>query len=51
MVCFFLSFVVEQNKNRLSKEFGALINSITTSLLDMIEVSGFFAVLAAVAKV
>ncbi len=37
-------------EERLSKEYGALINSITTSILDMIEVSGFFAVLTAVAK-
>lgn len=37
-------------EQRLSKEYGKLINSITTSLLDMVEVSGVLRVLAAVAK-
>lgn len=37
-------------EERLSKEYGKLINSITSSLLDMVEVSGFFKVLTAVSK-
>jgi hypothetical protein len=40
----------DPTEERLSREYGALINSITTSVLDMVEVSGFFAVLTAVAK-
>ncbi len=40
----------DPNEERLSREYGELINSITTSVLDMVEVSGFFAVLTAVAK-
>ena len=35
---------------RLSQEYGKLINSITSSILDMVEISGVFRVLAAVAK-
>ena len=37
-------------EERLSKEYGKLINSITSSILDMVEISGVFRVLAAVAK-
>ncbi len=40
----------DPTEERLSREYGALINSITSSVLDMVEVSGFFAVLTAVAK-